>query len=265
MRASTKRQPWWRKRWLGLAILVALLQFAAFWLASPDVPNVHPTRQPPRNTFLPADERDSAQEEWLWLMHSGLFLSSSTRDFSGLAWLSEIPLRVPLADLAARNQPLPYSAVANWSPPPLLARIDPTPANGWRPPAAGIALPKASPVPMGTTTVAMILEGLEGWDLLKDPQAPPSPPGPPGALSATVLRIAVDARGHVAVPPLVWQSSGSAAADEAAAEYAAGLQLHRQTSDSPDESESADLDWGLVAIEWPVATPPVTNLTTLSP
>src|SRR5690606_10124396 len=99
-----------------------------------------------------------------------------------------------------------------------------------------------------------IVSGFEGWSLPPDIAVPPPPEGP--APGPTVLKIALDASGEVAAPPIVWESSGIPAADQIAVQRVTVLRLQSDTLMTPSEGMQA-VAWGFLIIEWARPGPPL--------
>lgn len=252
------RRPWWRERWVSMALLITVAQVALFWaLSPPDTPRV---AQPPRarDAFVLNGEGGcEIFEEWLWLMSPAIFMAPSRQGFSGAAWLNARTPEAEIEQLTAQTHPMPYQPVASVSiRAPLLPRQDLGLASQWRIPPGSPELPKPPPTPLPDRGEARIISGLRGWRAAFPDKLPAAPDGvaPP-----VVVRVAVDRSGGVAAPPIVWEGSGSAAVDEAAIQIARGLRFER-TESAGEEAEAAaagGLAWGLISIEWAApAVPP---------
>src|SRR5690554_4136757 len=107
---SRSRQPWWRQRWVLVALAIAVIQCAVFWALSP--PDVPGRMVPAAARHRIINETSPEFQEWLWLMTPNVFLLPSSRDFSGLAWLANNAGDVAFEPLTVKSQPLPFAPVA---------------------------------------------------------------------------------------------------------------------------------------------------------
>ncbi len=253
---------WWRAGWIPMAVLATLVQLGVFWALSSRRAGLRPPRPVSRQAFLDASG-DPGWNEWLWLRTPAILFQPSTRNFSGTAWLAARPMHLEIARLTVRTRPLPYPiAAALGSLPPLLPRVDQGLAGSWSVPPSGLAVPTVGPVPLPKTSRLRIVEGLAGW---KVPEVLELPAVPAQAIPApTVLRLAVNPAGQVAVPPLVWRSSGVAALDAAAARSVEGLQFEPASKVAEPATNPGGLSWGQVEVEW-MPGPPAQSLAVRTP
>ncbi len=248
-RETGVRSPWWRERWVRVAAVVALIHVGlVWWLSPPDRPGV-PQRAPARQVFVDGQIGGPEYVEWLWLMTPTISLAPSTHGFSGAAWLEAETTETPFEDFTFRRQPLPYTPMSvSRAVPMLMSRVDPSPAYRWDIPGLEVTAPDVQPVPLSDRGRVRIVSGLAGWIVPEEVEVPGSPGGmaPP----PTTVKVVVDARGELVAPPVVWESSGVSAADEAALEVVDGLRFERSL-DATTWPPTGELSWGLVVVEWP--------------
>lgn len=241
---------WWRERWVGIAALTLLLELLGFWAVSKDpIPSRRssPVRQ---DAFVtdpgagPTSGSVSVLDSWSWLMSPAVFLLPSAEDFSGLAWIRGDPggLEAEVFELPFR--PLPWESVRVIDPPGIyFTRLDPGPAAGWDGPPGAVPIPVPGPVPMSVGSRVRVVSGLVGRGIRSGGKPGLAPDGKIAAARPVVVRVTVDRSGELVDPPVLWEPSDWAAADEAA------LVLARALVFEPGPG-AAELDSGLVVVEW---------------
>lgn len=237
--------PWWRRRRVVMAGIAVVVQVAFFWMLSLPGEPTGERADGPRTRWTVASDAEGAFEDWLWLMNPGLFLLPSTHDFSAAAWMEMRRGEVRFEPLTMKAQPLPFAPVAAGATlrGPLLARMDAGPGHRWEVPSGGLAVPASAPPPVSRRTTLRRVTGLDGW---RWPEGWAWPSAPEGTIpGSTILRVTVNERGELAAPPVVWESSGVAAADGLALRWAEGLRWERGDGHAGD-----GWGWGLVAVDW---------------
>ncbi|MBX3746258.1 MAG: hypothetical protein KF833_13210 [Verrucomicrobiae bacterium] len=251
MTGAGPARPWWRRRRVAMAAIAVGAQVAFFWMLSLPGEPTEVRVEGPRTQWTMAGDSEGAFEDWLWLMNPGLFLLPSTHDFSAAAWMEMRRSEVGFEPLTMKSQPLPFAPMAAGMSlrGPLLARMDAGPGHRWEVPSGGLTLPASTPPPVPRRTTLRRVSGLEGW---QGPEGGEGPAGPEGAIPGpTILRVTINERGDVAVPPVVWEGSGVPAADGLALRWVEGLRWERADGGSGGSSGSgAGWTWGLVAVDW---------------
>lgn len=256
---------WWSRRWLWLALALALGQAGVFYVLSPKAPGKLGTRlAPPQQSPLGSFSVRAAvgATEWQWLLTPGVFLLPSAYGFSGAAWLRPEPVELPVGQVTVGSQPLPYNVASLLDPPPaLLPRADAGPALRSRVPAGDSRLPEVGGVPLPTSGRIRMISGPPGWKpMLAD--GFPAPGSEAGPLLPTIIRVLVGTDGEIQAPPVVWRGSGSAEADGRALAVVDQL----TPGFTADSGESRDVPAGtasfagiaFLAVEWgcqPVSSP----------
>ncbi len=246
--------PWWRQRWLVLAVVVLAAEVAAVWLLSADAEPVagRPRRPNPRYRLLTEAEgsvREAEAAAWGLLMSPSVMLVPSEHDFSGSGWLAGPKAEVALEAFVARVQPLPFVPMRGEAARlEAVPRLDPGPASRWEVPRGGGRLPAVGPVALPADGWVRILDGFAGWRLASEPRLEPLPGGL--LVPRVVVRVVIDGTGTPASPPVVWESSGEAVSDDAALALVRGLEWVWQGAGGGGGVD-ADSSWGLVAVSWP--------------
>lgn len=247
--AKESALPWWRQRWVSLTAIVMAVQVFAFRSVAPESLR---RRRPSVERFdafvTPSlgNSDGAALEAWCWLMTPAVFLLPAAEDFSGLAWLQgeagglaaevfELPLR-----------PLPWGGPEVGYPRGLgLPRVEAGMAERWRDSWDAVGLPAAVPVPVARASRIRVVAGLEGRPIVRGLESALVPEAKVAAARPVVVRVTVDASGELAEPPVVWEASDLAAADEAALSWVRGLGFAPSRGGGGVERET-----GLVVVEW---------------
>lgn len=255
-RQGAKRVRWWRQGWVWLAVAILGAEVGTVRLLSARGNVLRPpSRSPvPRYRVVPELEGSAEaahQEAWSSLMNPAVMLMPSADDFSGSSWLAGPVAEVALEAFLARIQPLPFEPIRGGGGGlDAYPRVDPGPGSRWEVTGGMGPLPKVASVPLPDACRVRILEGLSGWQLMQDIRLEPMP----GGLLAqrAVVRVMIDGSGEPASPPVIWESSGAAAADDAALKLVRGLQLTRNpvpVGPAPVDARS----WGFIGVTWPAA------------
>lgn len=257
-----ERGPWWRESWVSLAGVVAVAQFAAFWVLSPRDQWGPASAPTPRTRYQSTGSHSATGTEWLWLHSPGLSLTTSGQDFSQEAWLRGAPLELAADDAPAPAHPLPFQPATRTGIEIGLGRVVPRPEADpvprWTLPRPPLLARDPGPVPLLAAGRATIVEGLGGWRLADGQSVPALAPG--GAAAApTAVKVRLDEFGEPASPPVVWESSGQPAVDELALRWVRGLRWSQGMPGSPRNPEGRLPDpaagtSGVLWIEW--AAPP---------
>lgn len=248
--SESAADPWWRGRWGGFAVFVFAVHVGVFWLVSGDPSPAAPRKPLDRYKFVatPPDPADSTG--WRWLFSPALFVSPSPDDFSAAAWLDTAPVRVEVEPFAVPERPMPWESIRGREPAPALAsRLDPAPGGRWEVPTVSGWVPGVSGVPLPREGAVMRVAGLAGRLPARSGGLEAGLAVPTGVevgpALPVVLRVAVDERGELVQPPVVWESSQVKVYDEAAL----GVVRRLRFTAAP----GTGVAWGLVSVEWPVA------------
>ncbi len=249
---TTARRDWWRwfrQPWVVLAAGVLVMEFVVLWAVS--AKGHWGTGQSPRarHSLAPLADVDTRLSQWLWVMHPGIMLAPTTKDFSGAAWMVRKGVEVEFESLKPTVQPLPYEPL-----PRVATEVGLGLRSGrshdwqWELPTVPLTFPAVSALPFPASTTARLEQGGASLVLRLADELPLAPAG--AAPERLVLRLTVDRQGAVAAPPLVWESSGDAALDAALVSRAL-----RWTFEVPAESQALGGDFSvLVRVDWGIQT-----------
>jgi hypothetical protein len=257
----TDYEPWPRRRWWGVVILIFIAQLGLiFWLSDRTPPSTRVASPAPQIRVAGKD-----YSELLALDDPTLFALPHREGFSGLAWLSTPSL------------PAHYFY---WSDPPrwmspeipqfgaILGRVaetnDSNPAWSFGRPVPELSAgnPAVAPREPGQS-VLRLAGGLSGRRILTPVLLLPQ--SSTELLTNTVVQVVVNRAGSVEFVPTLLVKSGSAEADKEALRIAGTVRFGPVDDAGPVKGAPADpaggLMWGTLVFEWYTIPMPPTNMT----